>query len=263
MSTLSETTGLAVHERGPADGPRAVLIHSTGTSGADLLDRFGLAVPGFHVLAPDRTNYGTSRRAELALVADDAEDVATLLGDGAHLFGYSYGAVVALKLAATHPTLVRSLTLLEAPAFQLLPDDPAVTATLARIRGGIDGRSEDAGDYFAAFMSSAFGDTFRVPLDLVPVERKAAAMREQRLWEADLDLAPLVAAAVPTLVICGDWDPGFTAVSEHLAAVLRGHLLRLDGATHFFDGRWPAIRDELEAFWRSPTTTDATGGTGR
>jgi pimeloyl-ACP methyl ester carboxylesterase len=50
--------------------------------------------------------------------ADDAVGLLNHLGiDRAHVVGHSYGAMIALSLAATHPTRVRSLTLLEIPAF--------------------------------------------------------------------------------------------------------------------------------------------------
>ena len=88
MSTAHTSTPIQVHERGAVDDPLAVLIHSTGISGADMVDRFGLAVPGYHVLAPDRTNYGQSRRSiaggngrsngqvpEVAMIQDDAKEI--------------------------------------------------------------------------------------------------------------------------------------------------------------------------------------------
>ena len=49
--------------------------------------------------------------------ADDAVGLLDHLGiDRAHLVGHSYGAMIALSLAAAHPTRVRSLALLEIPA---------------------------------------------------------------------------------------------------------------------------------------------------
>ncbi len=259
----SQATTLHVHERGDAGAPRAVLVHSSGTSGSDMLDRFGLAVPGFHVLAPDRTNYGQSpasapggtgrsngRVPDVAMIDDDAQEIALLLGDGAHLVGYSYGGVVALAVASRRPGLVRSLTLVEPPAFQLVPDDADALATVARVSAAIDTVHDSPDDYFAAFMSSMFGETFRIPLDVIPVDRKAASMREQVAWDLPLDLSAIAGARIPSLVVCGDWDAGFVAVARHLGHALSGQVLQLDSASHFFDGRWPAIAAELERFWR-------------
>jgi len=264
MHNTPEATPLEVHARGAADDPVAVLIHSTGINGAEMVDRFSLAVPGYHVLAPDRTNYGTSRRSspggsgrsnghvpEVVMVEDEAKEIATILGGGAHVVGYSYGGIVALTIASRQPRLVRSLTLLEPPAFQLLPDDPDVASTLAKVASAIGTVYDNPTDYFAAFMSSAFGETFRVPLDLIPIERKVAAMREQVAWDVDLDLCPIADAQIPTLVICGDWDPGFIAPSRHLARELSARLVEYAGASHFFDERWSDIANEIEGLWRA------------
>jgi pimeloyl-ACP methyl ester carboxylesterase len=264
MSTAHASTPIQVHERGATDAPLAVLIHSTGITGAEMVDRFGLAVPGYHVLAPDRTNYGQSRRSspggsgrsngqvrEVAMIADDAKEIGASLGRGAHLVGYSYGGVIALTIASQQRGLVRSLTLLEPPAFQLLPDDPDAVSTLVRISSAIDAVYDDPSDYFAAFMSSTFGETFRVPLDLIPNERKVASMREQVPWDVELDLDLIAAAQIPTLVVCGDWDPGFVAVSRHLAKALSGRVIEYADTSHFFDTRWNAIANELERFWRT------------
>jgi pimeloyl-ACP methyl ester carboxylesterase len=259
---IPQTHGLDVHDRGSVDDPVAVMIHSTGLNGAEMVDLFGLAIPGYHVVAPDRTNYGMSRASEpggtgrsnghvpeVAMIADDAEAIAPLLAGGGHLLGYSYGGIVALVIASRHPDRVRSLTLIEAPAFQLTPTDAEATAALSRFSAVPDAVYDDPHEYFRAFMSSGFGDTFRVPLEVIPLDRKIAAMREQVPWDVSLDLRPIADASIPTLVICGDWDTGFTAVSQHLANELPGRVVQLPGATHFFDDHWGDIVREIESFW--------------
>jgi len=47
----------------------------------------------------------------------------------------------------------------------------------------------------------------------VPTNRQEASRREQVPWDVDLDVDRIAAAWIPTLVICGGWDPGFTAVA--------------------------------------------------
>jgi pimeloyl-ACP methyl ester carboxylesterase len=41
----------------------------------------------------------------------------TLLGEGAQLVGHSYGGLIAMCAAASRPDLVKSLTIVEAPAW--------------------------------------------------------------------------------------------------------------------------------------------------
>lgn len=252
---------LHVEERGSAPDPVAVVIHSAGLIGSETLDIFGLAPPGFHVFAPDRTNYGQSPRStagaegrsqggvpEVALIRDDAEDIADLLGDGGHLFGYSYGGVVALCIAAAHLGRVRSLTLVEPPAYQVAPDDPDVAATRDRVASGLSATFEDAADYWRTFMMATFLEP-PLPPDAVPGDRHEASRREQAPWDVELDLDAIADASIPTLVICGDWDPGFTAVCRHLASRLDGRLVEYPGANHFFMEQGPQLSAEVTAFW--------------
>jgi 3-oxoadipate enol-lactonase len=63
---------------------------------------------------------GSSRPPAPGSTEDQADDAVGLLNhlaiDRAHVVGHSYGAMIALSLAASHPTRVRSLVLLEIPA---------------------------------------------------------------------------------------------------------------------------------------------------
>jgi pimeloyl-ACP methyl ester carboxylesterase len=252
---------LHAESRGADGAPTAVVIHSDGLTGAETLDIFGLALPGFRVLAPDRTNYGLSPPsspggagrsqggvAEVALVADDAAEIGALLDGGGHLLGYSYGGVVALAIAAARPDRVRSLTLLEPPAFQLT-DDPRAVATRDRIEAAIAGPFDDPLAYWSAFMTGAFGDPPPIPPEAIPEDRQIASMREEVPWDVPLDLGPIRSASIPTLVIAGGWDPGFLAVAEHLASELDGRLVTYPDANHFFMAEGPSIAAEVEAHW--------------
>lgn len=255
---------LHVDDRGGVGEPTAVVIHSAGLTGAETVDLFGLAIEGFRVLAPDRTNYGESPRstagrsgrsqggvAEVALIEDDAEEIAALLEAGGHLFGYSYGGIVALVIAARYPERVRSLSLLEPPAMQLL-DGPAA-ATRRRIEAALARRFPDADSYWRAFMAGAFGDP-PIPPDAVPPDRKEASRREQVPWDVDLDLEPIAAAGVPTLVLCGGWDEGFRAVATHIAELVPGRLVEYPDADHFFFAHASDIGREVGAWWRSSSS---------
>lgn len=252
---------LHVDERGSAGDPLAVVIHSAGLTGGETLDLFGLAIPGYRVLAPDRTNYGQSPAsrvggagrsqggvAAVAMLDDDAADIVELLEPDGHLLGYSYGGVVALRIAGRHPERVRSLTLLEPPAFQLIPDDPDASATRKRIEDATAGPFDDAASYWRAFMVGAFVEP-PIPPDAIPADRQEASRREQVPWDVEIDLEPIRAAGVPTLAISGDWDPGFVAVARHVADALGGRHVQYEGADHFFMQNGPDIAAEVAAHW--------------
>ena len=85
------------------------------------------------LVLPDRRGYGGSPASGPADFDIDAGDIAPLLGDGAHLVGHSYGAVVALLIAARRPTAVRTLTLVEPAALAIARGDGAVEELIATL----------------------------------------------------------------------------------------------------------------------------------
>jgi len=85
------------------------------------------------LLLPDRCGHGASPASGRADFEADAEDVAALLGERAHLVGHSYAAVVALLVAARRPEAVRTLTVVEPAAFAAPRGDPAVEELIATL----------------------------------------------------------------------------------------------------------------------------------
>lgn len=103
-------------------GAPLALVH--GGFAAELLTVLERAEPlaGCRRILYHRRGYGRSPRPERVRPTTLAENAADLVGlldhlslDAVHLVGHSYGALVALATAASHPERVASLTLLEAP----------------------------------------------------------------------------------------------------------------------------------------------------
>ena len=123
-TTVSHRDGqLAVYERGDRARPSLLALH--GAAGSTLLESAPLMrrlEPHFHVIGVDLSGHGEStlppddtftidRLADDARAALDAVDVSS-----AHLFGFSMGASVALRVAHTTPARVDRLALLGANA---------------------------------------------------------------------------------------------------------------------------------------------------
>jgi pimeloyl-ACP methyl ester carboxylesterase len=101
-------------------GIPVVLVHGSLATGADeWAAQRPLADEGFRLLVLDRRGYGRSPAAEGEDFLRDAEEIAELMGDGAHLVGHSYGGLSVLFAAARHPDATRSMALLEPSAFAL------------------------------------------------------------------------------------------------------------------------------------------------
>ena len=77
---------------------------------------------------------GEARRPKGEDFLRDADDIADLMGDGAHLVGHSYGGLGVLVAAARRPDATLSLTLLEPGAFALGQHHPAARTLLADVR---------------------------------------------------------------------------------------------------------------------------------
>lgn len=124
-------------------GDPAVLVH--GSWGDH--HNWDTVVPelarSLRVATYDRRGHSRSERPPgQGSIDEDVEDLARLIervfGEPAHVIGGSFGAAIALRLAATHPESMRSLVAHEPPLFGLLDDDPTLEPALATVRERID-----------------------------------------------------------------------------------------------------------------------------
>jgi pimeloyl-ACP methyl ester carboxylesterase len=101
------------------DGPPAVLLHGLAGAAQNWLDVAALLAPDHHVVAPDLPGHGGSPPLRARGIDAFADTVARTLEEletgPAQVAGHSFGAHVALALAARRPDLVRAL-LLVAPS---------------------------------------------------------------------------------------------------------------------------------------------------
>ena len=131
QTRTSPVTDLFVDSWG--SGVPVVLVHGSLAIGADEWQaQRPLAEEGFRLLVPDRRGYGRSPAAEGEDFLRDADDIADLMGDGAHLVGHSYGGLGVLVAAARRPDATLSLTLLEPGAFALGQHHPAARTLAGR-----------------------------------------------------------------------------------------------------------------------------------
>ncbi|MFF4198694.1 alpha/beta fold hydrolase [Nonomuraea sp. NPDC001831] len=196
---------------GPESGPPAVFVHGSTSWGDDPVYGFAAQRPlagRFRLLLMDRRGYGGSPDAGDRFPGDylaDADDVAELLGAGAHLVGHSYGAVGAMIAAARRPEAVRSLTLIEPGGYQAAADHPAVAEALRANRAAY----ADLPDLTPEeWLRAAAGSTGMPEPGTGDRRLRAAAtaLRERVCWEAGLPLPALRAASFPKLVVSGTWE---------------------------------------------------------
>ncbi len=246
---------LAVHEEGA--GARVVLVHGSLMDGRTgfapqrpLASRFRLVMPdrrGFGA-SPDPVHPGEDWDA-------DTDDVVTMLGDGAHLVGHSYGAVSALLAAGRVPHHVRSLCVIEPPVFGLAPHDAdarRTRATMAAALAEAHAGSIDEREFLQRFLD-AIGEASPVPSLLSPrLSRCTRALAHARPpWDAAPDLLAIAAARFPILLVSGTHDPGFDAVLDVVAArVPRARVAHVPGG-HTAQRAADVLNPLLAALWTS------------
>jgi pimeloyl-ACP methyl ester carboxylesterase len=204
----------------------------------------------FTLVIVERAGYGRSDSISTGEDLDaDSRLVPELLEDGAHLVGWSSGAVAAMLAAAQRPEAVLSLTLSEPPAWQLLPDS-AEGQRIARDREAQLGASGDDAQWLRGFAQMIGGDA-PVPGQLPPALAdgvKAFRAIRRRPWDGELPLEELARAAFPTLVISGDHTPVYEALCDHIADRLHAERAHVPGAGHMTPHTGRAFNDTLEAF---------------
>ncbi len=231
-------------------GPQVLLVHGS-VVGARRTWRHQLALAEHWALRlPNRPGFGASPPLPRGDFEREAPLIAELLGDGAHLVGHSYGAVIALYAAALRPGAVRSLTVSEPGCLRLAAGDPRVDAAIAGgelLYGGAE--TFTPLEFLQAFRGGV-GSTHQTPPALSGelLHGTRLLMRERPPWEADPPLELLRSAPFPKLVISGGHSPVFEAVCDALASGLRAQRATIAGRAHTIPAAGASYNKRLHAF---------------
>jgi pimeloyl-ACP methyl ester carboxylesterase len=235
------------------EGTPVVFSHSSLATGVEEWDaQRPLADEGFRLLVFDRRGYGHSTAADGEDFLVDGDDIAELMGDGAHLVGHSYGGLGAMFAAARRPEATKSLTLLEPAAFAVARDHPEFRALGESVRAMWDSDLPDA-EWVVQFLKAVGSDPDEFPpefldaaVPLVPLLR-----RGRRFWTADLPLAELAAASFPKLVVSGGHAAAFEAMCDELADRIGAARATIEGAGHEIQFTGEPLNDAMLALWRT------------
>lgn len=223
-------------------GPAVVLLHGVGLD-RSMWDRCAaLFARRLKLVAVDLRGHGASPRAAAGTSLDDlAEDVVGVLDELAlrnvHVVGFSLGALVAQRLAISHPDRAVSLTLVSSVAGR---GEPERAAVLARLRSARDDWPATAEAAIDRWFSS---DRRAQEPELVSHVRTVLLRNDLESYltcyeifaTADADVWPdLHTIACPTLVMTGEDDPGSTPeMTRRLATTIpRAESIILPGTRH-------------------------------
>jgi pimeloyl-ACP methyl ester carboxylesterase len=198
-----------LHVAVTGSGPPAFLVHGSMSFGALAFSEQRPLAAEFELHVVDRRGFGRSPGDDAPVDFEpDAVELAALLDRPSHVLGHSYGAIVCMLAAARRPRSVRSLVLIEPPAFGLVRGVPAVEHMVAALDAHIaagGGMTEE--DYLRGFLGAwGFEVGTGPPLNDVARRSVRRSIGERTPLEAEIPLAALAAAPFPILVARGGWD---------------------------------------------------------
>lgn len=215
-------------------GDPLVLVHG----GWSDHDNWHAVIPGlaetFRVVAYDRRGHSLSER-RAGSRRDQEDDLAALIEAldcaPAHVAGTSFGASIAIGLAARRPELIRSLTAHEPPLMSLVADRSDLVALMQPVQATLQAvvervASGDVAGGARQFVEEvAFGPgawrQLPAPIRQTMVSNAPALVDEQRdrAW-TDVNARALTQLPMPVLLTQGDqspaWFPAIVAELAHL-----------------------------------------------
>jgi pimeloyl-ACP methyl ester carboxylesterase len=186
----------------------------------------------FEIVAPNRRGFPPGPDVERVDFEDEAVWLEQFLEPGTHLVGHSYGGVIALLAAARRPDAVRSLTVIEPPAFGVARGVPAVDAIVEKFEEAQASGPRDPGEFLRIFLplvgSSIPSGDFNSDL----LQGGRTLMVERSPAEAVFPFEELARAPFPKLVVSGGHHAAFDAVCDVLEERLGAERAVLPGAGH-------------------------------
>ena len=205
-------------------GAPLVLLHGGMSDGSTWGTLTDLLAESFHVFVPDRRGHGRTPDTDApfsyaAMAVETAAFCDAVIGEPAHLVGWSDGGITALLVSIAGPTVINRQVLIgtnfhhdgvnpEQLGLGESPDDPDA----AFMRSLYEAISASGPDHWPTFWT-----------------------KTRRLWETEPTLSTddLAAVTVPTLVIVGDDEPislGHTV--ELYESISPSQLCVIPGASH-------------------------------
>ena len=235
-------------------GPPVLLVHGSMLGGRyQWMEQSELRVR-WELLVAERAGYrrdddvvGENWEVDAAHIA---EELARHEG-GAHVVGFSYGAVGSVLAAAQVPEAVRSLALIEPSTWSVAFDVPEVKRVYDSLVGAVIEYWDDPPGMAQAFLDRA-GAQQQVRQDRLPRALQVgvrAVANGRPSGEAEIPLDALRAGDYPKLVISGEHSEAFETIADRMAEGMGARRAHLPGAGHGVPALGAPVNAVLEALW--------------
>jgi pimeloyl-ACP methyl ester carboxylesterase len=228
--------------------PRVLLVHGSVVGGQATWGAQRALADRFELVVPDRRGFPPNPPVDRVDFEEEAAWLDEWIVPGTHLVGHSYGGVIALLAAARRTDDVRSLTVIEPPAFGVARGHPAADEFIARgdAHWGEAPREPEA--FLRAFLALVGSPAPPGRLSAALLQGARTLMVERLPWEAEIPFAILAAAPFPKLVVSGAHSPAFEEVCAVLERGIGADRAVMPGAGHSVQRLGAPFNDLLAAF---------------
>ena len=229
-------------------GERLIFVHGSPGWGEDTFPAQKGLADEFEVHLIDRRGYPDNPSSERVGFDLDAEDLAELARDGAHLVGHSYGGIGCLLAASLVPDAIRSLTVIEPAAYSVARGDPAVEEIIERMQTIFYAPSHtDPEKAYRSYLES-FDAPVPDVLDLTPKDFRSieTLMVERPGWEASVPSEQLRDRGFPIAVVSGKYGDNNEALRARARHAICDALVNaLDAESKVFENGYHAPQIEV------------------
>ena len=212
--------------------PRILFVHGSVVNGDATFGAQKPLADRFDIVVLNRRGFPPGPDVERVDFEDEARWLEPHVEPGTHLVGHSYGGVISLFAATWYADRIRSLTVIEPPAFGLARGNPAADAFTADFHALQAAGLTDPAEFLARFLTAVGSAT--PPGNFTPelLQGARTLMVERSPAEAEPPLDELAATPFPKLVVSGAHSAAFDAVCDVLERRLGAERAVLPGAGH-------------------------------